>query len=83
MFITSQMVKSTLKQYKKDNQNVVAAIDVLRYAKMGFLKFTSQNLSEDMMAWYPRDMDYLMLRYAQMGQVKCNYTKFKKVPKNV
>jgi hypothetical protein len=52
--------------------------DVLRYMKIGLLRpraITETSILEDIFSWYPRNMDYLVLRWASKGMLEFVYQK--------
>lgn len=54
----------------------VAYQDVLRYMKRGFLRpraIAETPVLEDIFLWYPRNMDYLVLRWASKGMLEFTY----------
>ena len=67
-FKAKKPVKRALKRYRKDVYDTCAGYDVLRYAKAGYLK-VDDDAAKEFMDWYPRNMDYIILRLARKGKL--------------
>jgi hypothetical protein len=66
-----QRVAAAIIKYQiSKGQDCIAGYDVLRYAKMGLTQITSLTTNDELSNWYPRNPDYLILRWAKVGQLK-------------
>ena len=52
--------------------NTVAAYDVLRFAKAGYLNIDAPKFNKMFTNWYPRNPDYLILTLAASGSLSMN-----------
>ena len=74
----SQKVTRAILQYqfnaspanKTKNYDPNLGYDILRYAKMGLIRFTSPCMQDDFNNWYPRNPDYLILEWAKNGYLE-------------
>lgn len=70
MIDAEKKVKTALLKYQiSKGQDVNAGYNIMRYAKLGYLKITSNDLPQTFIQWYPLEMGYMILRLAKAGHL--------------
>jgi hypothetical protein len=73
MIDAKNKVTLAIAAYQKDIQDHVAGYNMMCYMKQGYaVIIPGYDATQDFADWYPRNMDYVMLRLAHAGKIQYN-----------